>query len=252
MDLFNIIIPSFNRSFYLKRCINSVLEQNDPHFKILVCDNGSQDNSFEVYKSFNDERISWHDGSSLLKHPGTMRNLGLSHISEGLIGFLDSDDYWFGPHMKQSRQAMNFFDFSGELNSFKLKSVKKPISYSSLALRNSVLTSSVSMKFSLIERLGFFPTSPGYNIYEDYAYWLRAAFKVGVYLRRTSNVFYQNNSSNSIRLDIKSNSINLSNVFIDFENWVKSQNSWINYRYICNKTIQLKRAKLFEDIKINR
>ncbi|MFL8712013.1 glycosyltransferase family 2 protein [Clostridioides sp. GD02377] len=48
----DIIIPNYNGSLYLKNCINSLLNQNDCNFNIIVIDNNSQDDTYDWIKAY--------------------------------------------------------------------------------------------------------------------------------------------------------------------------------------------------------
>lgn len=54
---FSICIPNYNYGQYIGATLRGVLEQDYPHFEIIVADNASTDGSVEVIESFNDERI---------------------------------------------------------------------------------------------------------------------------------------------------------------------------------------------------
>jgi len=54
---FSICIPNFNNGSFIGDTIRSVLEQDYPHFEIIIADNASTDNSVEVIQSFHDPRI---------------------------------------------------------------------------------------------------------------------------------------------------------------------------------------------------
>lgn len=54
---FSICIPNYNYEKYLGRTIQSVLDQRDPDFEILVSDNASTDRSRDIVTGFNDSRI---------------------------------------------------------------------------------------------------------------------------------------------------------------------------------------------------
>ena len=57
MDKVTIIIPVYNAEKTIEKCISSVLNQTYKNLEILVIDDGSKDNSFEVIKSIDDPRI---------------------------------------------------------------------------------------------------------------------------------------------------------------------------------------------------
>lgn len=53
----SVILPVFNGSTYLRDCIESVLAQTHRSFELLVLDDGSEDDSLEIIKSYDDPRI---------------------------------------------------------------------------------------------------------------------------------------------------------------------------------------------------
>lgn len=94
-NLVSIIIPTFNRSSLIGETLNSVLAQSYSNWECIVVDDGSNDNTEEIVKSFvqNDERFRFYLRPQE-KHKGasSCRNYGLE-ISKGVyIQFLDSDD----------------------------------------------------------------------------------------------------------------------------------------------------------------
>lgn len=69
MPKVTVCIPTYNRADYLIYSINSVLRQTYEDFELIVCDDGSSDNTPEVVAGFNDPRIIY------LRHP---QNIGRS------------------------------------------------------------------------------------------------------------------------------------------------------------------------------
>ena len=89
----SIIIPVYNVESYLKKCIDSILLQTYTNFELILIDDGSTDQSYEICDeySLNDKRIKVihkiNEGVS------KARNLGLSISTGDYICFVDSDDW---------------------------------------------------------------------------------------------------------------------------------------------------------------
>lgn len=57
MNKVSILLVSYNNSKFLKKVINSILEQTFNNFELLILDNGSTDNSLEILNKYVDKRI---------------------------------------------------------------------------------------------------------------------------------------------------------------------------------------------------
>ena len=57
MPKVSVILSSYNHEKYIAASIESVLNQTFTDFELLICDDGSTDNSREIIKTFADERI---------------------------------------------------------------------------------------------------------------------------------------------------------------------------------------------------
>lgn len=91
--LITIIIPIYNVSKYLVRCINSVISQSYKNLEILLIDDGSTDESGIIcdrYKN-NDSRIRvFHNNNA---GRSSSRNFGLINACGEYISFVDGDDW---------------------------------------------------------------------------------------------------------------------------------------------------------------
>ncbi len=90
----SIIIPSFNRAYLISRAIDSVLKQTSPNWELLIIDDGSNDGTKEVVKSYlTDGRITYVYQEN--KGVSVARNVGINLVSNNYVIFLDSDDELF-------------------------------------------------------------------------------------------------------------------------------------------------------------
>lgn len=92
---FSIIIPVYNSSGTLERCLESVLKQDFQDFEIICVDDGSSDSSWEVLGNYvsRDSRIRRVTQTN--SGPAIARNRGLREATGEYVLFLDSDDYYY-------------------------------------------------------------------------------------------------------------------------------------------------------------
>ena len=84
-----VLVPTFNRANYIAECLDSLLAQTMPALEIIVIDDGSEDGTAQLLKSY-EGRIRY-----VRKENGgkpTAVNLGLSLAQGELIWIFDDDD----------------------------------------------------------------------------------------------------------------------------------------------------------------
>lgn len=91
MPKVTVLMPTYNVAPYVKEAIESVLQQTYRDFELLVIDDCSTDNTVEVVRGIEDERIRIVQNE---KNVGLAENLnrGLSHITTEYVARMDGDD----------------------------------------------------------------------------------------------------------------------------------------------------------------
>lgn len=89
----SIIVPVYNAENYLRRCIDSILEQTYTNFELLLINDGSTDGSAKIL-----EEVKESDSRIRIVHKknegvSATRNLGLKLVTGDYITFIDSDDF---------------------------------------------------------------------------------------------------------------------------------------------------------------
>ncbi|WP_267383685.1 glycosyltransferase family 2 protein [Cyanobacterium sp. uoEpiScrs1] len=102
----SVILATYNRADYLTECIKSVLRQTYQDWELIIVDDGSQDNTFEVVNLY----IEKCSNIRYIKHKNQgaalSRNIGIKVSFGDYITFIDSDDKYLSHHL-QSR--LDFF-----------------------------------------------------------------------------------------------------------------------------------------------
>lgn len=115
----SIVIPCYNCAVVVKRAIDSVINQSYKYWELILVDNNSSDNTWNVIKSYQDlypDTISIYEESS----PGapSARNTGLEAAKGEWILFLDSDDELLHDHLQNQILFINHNDCDVVVNSF--------------------------------------------------------------------------------------------------------------------------------------
>ena len=93
-DLISVIVPVYNVSAYLERCVDSIIAQTYNMLEIILVDDGATDNSGDICDSYEGK----YPGLIKTVHQANKglsgaRNTGLRYAHGKYITFVDSDDW---------------------------------------------------------------------------------------------------------------------------------------------------------------
>jgi glycosyltransferase involved in cell wall biosynthesis len=100
----SLIIPAYNAGRYLREAIDSALRQTIRPRQIIVVDDGSTDDTFEIARSYGDAitAISQLNGGT-----ATARNRGLAEADQPIIALLDADDRFLPGKLERQLQSLH-------------------------------------------------------------------------------------------------------------------------------------------------
>ena len=87
----SIIVPIYNASKYLEKCLDSLINQTKKELEFILINDGSTDKSEDIIKKYKDKRIKYFKTKN--RGIGKTRNFGIEKSSGKYLMFLDSDDY---------------------------------------------------------------------------------------------------------------------------------------------------------------
>ena len=93
----SIIIPIYNASKYLKRCVDSILRQTRQDFELILVNDGSKDDSGEICQQYAENKSNIKYISKNNGGVSSARNIGIEHSCGEFICFVDADD-WLEPN----------------------------------------------------------------------------------------------------------------------------------------------------------
>ncbi len=190
--LITVIIPTFNRGYCIKRCINSVLSQSYEKLECIVIDNNSFDDSRKIFNSIKDARFKFYyiNNDNII---AKSRNYGIRKSNGELVAFLDSDDWWERDKLEKTLLEISkgadvtYHNLQIEYinknkNFFKRKFlISKEIKGNSFKYLinkgNPIPLSSVVIKKRILLEVGGFDENKNLSGAEDYYLWIKLALK---------------------------------------------------------------------------
>ncbi|TLM99816.1 glycosyltransferase, partial [bacterium] len=85
----SIVIPSYNQGKFIRRTIDSILNQGYPDLELIVMDGGSTDETLAILQSYGD-RIAWHSAPDSGQTQAV--NNGWKRATGQILGWVNSDD----------------------------------------------------------------------------------------------------------------------------------------------------------------
>ena len=185
----SVVIPSYNRKDFLKRSIDSAINQTKKPLEIIVVDDGSTDGTEAMIKSD-------YDFVKFIKQKNkgvsAARNIGIKVSIGEWICFLDSDDEWKKDKLEKQINAMKSnpgykFFHSNEIwikNGLRINQKKKHKKYGGDIFDKCldmcrISPSSVMIDKTVFDEVGNF--NENLVVCEDYELWLRICDKYRVF-----------------------------------------------------------------------
>ncbi len=226
----SVVVPVWNGEKTLEATIRSCLNQTISPIEILVCDDGSTDESKKVIENINDNRVIWisgiHSGS-----PAGPRNTGLK-ISKGeWIAFCDSDDEWLPEKLEKQISEVRKQKCKAVCTNALIKKDtiivnqkvsnwrKKKLSFKNLLSTNNVVCSSTMIHSSIYKEIGGFSDIVEYAAFADYIYWLRVSTKTDFAFVNDPLVIYYDHPETSLRSLFKDGRLLKEKVLHNFIDW---------------------------------
>ena len=243
MPKVSVIIPTWNRENLIRNTIHSAQNQTIKNIEILVCDDGSTDDTNQIVKEINkkDKRVKWIEGKHYGR-PAIPRNIGIKKAEGEWIAFLDSDDKWLPQKLERQLKIMKEINCLASatnawrfIQTTKVKEIfysynQKLITFNNLTKINYIVCSSAVIHKSILKITNGFPENKSLKTLEDYAMWLRVATQTNFAFINKPLLIYRDNPENSIRnIGEKDEYIQKKYIYKNFLKWAKESN--VSYKF---------------------
>ncbi len=111
--MFSVIIPLYNKAPYIEKAIRSVAAQTFQEFELIVVNDGSTDNSFEVAQSLQLPTFNFQLSTQENQGVSIARNNGVKLAKFDFITFLDADDWWAPTFLEEMKGLIEQFPEAG-------------------------------------------------------------------------------------------------------------------------------------------
>lgn len=177
--LVSVIVPTFNRSQFLPRTLDSIRRQSHSPIELLLIDDHSSEDLSAIYSSYSLEHLKTQG-----KGVSAARNTGIRKARGEYLAFLDSDDEWLPE--KVARQVSYLLENPNILlvhsneewrrNEAVVRQLPKHKKYGGRIFEKclelcNIGASCTMVRRSLFEKYGYFDES--FPTCEDYDFWLR-------------------------------------------------------------------------------
>lgn len=211
---FSIIVPTYNRYEELFKSLDSLEKQTYKNFEVIVFDDGSTDNTFEVISYYKKKLNLIYFRQENSGKPAIVRNKAIKKSNNEYIAFLDSDDWWDKDKLLIANRYINMYPKSiyytdtvcvgkDKKGSFSMKNhnsktINNFCSFKDLIINgNTITTSSCVVYKKHIYKVNLFNIDDQYIAWEDYDLWLRMSLlKVKfIHIKRPLTFYYHSPKS---------------------------------------------------------
>ena len=223
MTLISIIIPYYNNIKFIKKTIDSILNQTYQNFEVIIIYDDENQNDLRVIKelTYNQNQIKLIINKKKIG-AGLSRNVGILNASGDYIAFIDSDDYWDSDKLRVQlnfmlHQNIDFTHTSYQIvdEAGKVKGCRKAknfFHFKELLKSCDIGLSTVIIKKSLLTNNKF----PNLKTKEDFVLWLILLKQGNRIYSLAKNLTYWRKTKNSLSSNIYQKIIDGYSVYKDY------------------------------------
>ena len=248
-NLVSVIVNFHNGAKYLKKCIESIINQSYRNIEIILWDNASTDNPKKIIERYKDKNIKYFRNPTK-ENLYRARNRAIDVSSGNLIAFLDSDDWWEKNYLSSRKKLFNNpnidFFYSNTNLFYEKKNTKKL--YRNFKLPDGkifkylvkdyfIIISGTILRKKLFKKFGKFNAK--YNIIGDYDFIMKISKSCRARAYNMPLLNYRVHENNFLTLNSKL-------YYEEYKDWIYSQEKENNFHYKKNRKYLITKLSYIE------
>lgn len=205
-------IALYNHEKYIVKCLESIVNQTYKNIEIIVIDDGSKDNSFEVAKNYLESQ-NYNNNYRIYTRPNRGMCNTLNEIAQQsrgkYISFIGSDDYWM---LNKIEEQLLFLENNPDIALVHSKSIKVDENDNEIGIleytnkknsgnifesiifgKGGINTPSHLYRTEIYKEIGFYDSKLKF---EDIDFWLRLAKKYKISYMDKFHTYYRWHGNN--------------------------------------------------------
>lgn len=220
---FSIIMPTYNRASMIGKAIGSILNQEYTNFELIIVNDGGEDHTEEIVRSFRDPRIKYYYKENEQK--SIAKNFGFDQARGQYVSSFDDDDIMYPHHLSTALRLIEqynhpeavyvHYDILNEV--LQHTAIPKPISGAInelIVAQNPLSNNGVFLRKDITSEYRYYH-SASLKMSADWLLWLRFLAKYPMYYTNEAThgvVAHQQRGSASAKVDVY---INNKRIFLE-------------------------------------
>ena len=180
-EIVSIILPVYNGANYIKKTINSILNQTYQNFIIYICNDASTDNSLDIIKKIKSNKIKLLNNKKNIGLSKTRKKI-IRYLKGDYIAFIDQDDIWNKKKLEIQIKILqekgyimshtSYLFHNKSFNYKKIISAHSIVNYEHLKKCNTIGASTVMINKKQFNKAFNFCDDRYYDSMNDFVIWL--------------------------------------------------------------------------------
>jgi len=199
--LVSIVLPTYNGKYFLKKSIESCLNQTYQNIELIIVNDCSTDSTEQIILSYTDSRINYIKNETNQRLPKSL-NIGFKNASGDYLTWTSDDNFFDVSAIEkmvsalESQKADLVYAPYFTIDNNEAITGERAVGKQSDVLVDNVVKACFLYKKEVHQKLNGY--NPALFLVEDYDFWIRAAFENFKFYQLKEKLYYYRFHDNSL------------------------------------------------------